>query len=204
QLESAADRGVKPTTADRIAPLFTAATLIVAALTFAGWTIADDVSRAIPVTVAVLVVACPCALALSHPLAAAAALGVAARRGLLFRSSDALLALNDVDTVVLDKTGTITSGTITVAEAEDNVLRIAAGLERHSSHPIARAIVAECARRGIPLPAATEVVETAGSGMDGIVDDRHWSLRSGGAGVLRVLDSEGGSHAEIRLSDELR
>src|SRR5690606_23818302 len=59
-------------------------------------------------------------------------------------------------------------------------------------------------RRGIPLPAATEVVETAGSGMDGIVDDRHWSLRSGGAGVLRVLDSEGGSHAEIRLSDELR
>src|SRR5690606_19953261 len=70
QLEAAADRGAQPTAADRIAPVFTALTLLVAALAFTGWTVAADLSRAIPVTVAVLVVACPCALALAHPLAA--------------------------------------------------------------------------------------------------------------------------------------
>ncbi|HSJ08567.1 MAG TPA: heavy metal translocating P-type ATPase metal-binding domain-containing protein, partial [Longimicrobiales bacterium] len=94
QLQAAADRGTQPTAADRIAPLFTALTLAVAVLTFAFWTVAAGIDVAVPIVVAVLVVACPCALALSHPLAAAAGLGAAARRGLLFRSSDALLELD--------------------------------------------------------------------------------------------------------------
>jgi P-type Cu2+ transporter len=157
QLQEAADRGSEPTAADRIAPQFTAATLVVAALTFAGWAYFASVSAAVPVVVAVLVVACPCALALSHPLAAAAGLGAAARRGLLFRSTEALLALDEADTVAFDKTGTVTAGEMAVAAADDRTLRIAAGLERHSIHPIARAVVAEAARRGIPLPAAHSV-----------------------------------------------
>jgi P-type Cu2+ transporter len=204
QLEDAADRAVLPTAADRIAPLFTAATLIIAALTFAGWSYFSGLAAAVPVTVAVLVVACPCALALSHPLAAAAGLGAAARRGLLFRSSDALLELDRIDTVVLDKTGTVTAGVMAVTDADDKVLRIAAGLERYSIHPIARAIVAEAARRRIPLPAASDVVETSGVGVTGVVDGHPWCLRSGGAGVVELDSAEGTVAGRIRLSDDIR
>jgi P-type Cu2+ transporter len=204
QLQAAADRGSEPTAADRIAPLFTAATLAVAALTFAAWAYFADVGTAIPITVAVLVVACPCALALSHPLAAAAGLGAAARRGLLFRSTEALLALDDVDTVALDKTGTVTEGVMAVSSASDGTLRIAAGLERHSIHPIARAVVAEAARRGIPLPNAHDVREVPGIGMAGVLDGVTWRLRSGGAGVVQLLDAQGRQHGEIRLDDGVR
>jgi P-type E1-E2 ATPase len=204
QLQAAADRGSEPTAADRIAPLFTAATLVVAALTFAGWLYYSGLARAVPVTVAVLVVACPCALALSHPLAAAAGLGAAARRGLLFRSTEALLALNDLDTVALDKTGTVTAGVMAVSSADDETLRIAAGLERHSIHPIARAIVAEAARRGIPLPHARGVQETAGTGIEGVVDSTLWRLRSGGAGVVELTAGDDAIHGRIRLSDAVR
>jgi cation transport ATPase len=204
QLQLAADRGSEPTAADRIAPMFTAATLVVAALTFAGWAWFAGVATAVPIVVAVLVVACPCALALSHPLAAAAGLGAAARRGLLFRSTEALLTLNDIDTVALDKTGTVTEGVMAVASADAAVLRIAAGLERHSIHPVARAIVGEAARRGIPLPQAYRVSETAGLGIDGVVDGRRWQLRSGGSGVVELRDEQGGVYGEIRLSDAVR
>jgi P-type Cu2+ transporter len=204
QLQLAADRGSEPTAADRIAPMFTAATLVVAALTFAGWAYFASVATAVPIVVAVLVVACPCALALSHPLAAAAGLGAAARRGLLFRSTEALLALNDIDTVALDKTGTVTEGVMAVASADTAVLRVAAGLERHSIHPVARAIVGEAARRGIPLPQAHRVTETAGLGIDGVVDGRHWQLRSGGPGVVELRDEDGSVYGDIRLSDAVR
>jgi P-type Cu2+ transporter len=204
QLQAAADRGSEPTAADRIAPRFTAATLTVAALTFAGWAYASGIGTAIPITVAVLVVACPCALALSHPLAAAAGLGAAARRGLLFRSTEALLALERVDTVALDKTGTVTEGVMAVAAADDATLRIAAGLERHSIHPIARAVVAEAARRGIPLPQAWDVREVPGVGIAGVVDGSQWRLRSGGAGLVQLRDARDAVRGEIRLSDAVR
>jgi P-type Cu2+ transporter len=204
QLQEAADRGSEPTAADRIAPQFTAATLVVAALTFAAWTYFASVSVAVPVVVAVLVVACPCALALSHPLAAAAGLGAAARRGLLFRSTEALLALEEADVVALDKTGTVTAGAMAVSSADDRTLRIAAGLERHSIHPIARAVVAEAARRGIPLPAARDVREVPGTGIEGVVDGVRWRLRSGGAGLVRLLGADDTAHGEILLSDGMR
>jgi P-type Cu2+ transporter len=204
QLQAAADRGSEPTAADRIAPMFTAATLVIAAATFAGWAHFAGIGTAIPITVAVLVVACPCALALSHPLAAAAGLGAAARRGLLFRSTEALLALEDVDTVALDKTGTVTEGVMAVSSADDRTLRIAAGLERHSIHPIARAVVREAARRGIPLPNAYDVREVPGVGIEGTLDGETWRLRSGGAGTVRLLDGQGRAHGVIRLDDGVR
>jgi P-type Cu2+ transporter len=206
QLQEAADRESQPTAADRIAPMFTAATLVVAALTFAGWMWFSTLGSAIAATVAVLVVACPCALALSHPLAAAAGLGAAARRGLLFRSTDALLTLNEIDTVALDKTGTVTEGVLAVTQADDDTLRVAAGLERHSIHPIARAIVAEAARRGIPLPQATNVRETPGVGIAGVVDGVRWTLRSGGPGavLLQAAQPAAMTGGRILLSDAVR
>ncbi|MDT8341390.1 MAG: heavy metal translocating P-type ATPase metal-binding domain-containing protein, partial [Longimicrobiales bacterium] len=190
-LRDAADRSGSPTSADRIAPWFTAATLAVAAATLLGWGLNAGWGPALTATVAVLVVACPCALALSHPLAAAAGLGAAARRGLLLRSPDALLRLAEVDTAALDKTGTVTEGALEVLEADDATLRIAAGLERYSRHPVALAVVREAVRRGIPLPRARSVWEEVGKGMRGEVDGVAWRLESAGAGAVALSGPDG-------------
>lgn len=203
ELRGAADRAMRPGTGDRVAPWFTALTLAAAAATYGGWWYLAGATAAIAPTVAVLVVACPCALALARPLAAAAGLGAAARRGLLLRSGDALLELGRVDAVALDKTGTVTAGEMTVVEAEDEVLRVAAGLERYSGHPIARAIVEEAARRRIPLPRGEHLREVPGVGVDGTVDGRHWSLRSGGPGEVHLVGERGDART-IRLADAVR
>lgn len=203
ELRTAADRPVRLTSTDRIAPWFTGATLLVASLTAAGWLWAGDSSTALSATVAVLVVACPCALALSRPLAAAAGLGAAARRGLMFRSADGLLELDEVQTVALDKTGTVTQGELTVVSADDEVIRLAAGLERFSMHPIARAIVAEAVERGIPLPKGEDVREEAGRGISGRVDGRVWRLAAGCPGEV-VLHSNDGEVGRIALGDAVR
>ena len=202
-LAAAGDARVRLTAADRLAPWFTAATLVAASLTFALTLILLSLDAAVGRTVAVLVVACPCALALAQPLAASAGLGAAARRGVLLRSTDAFLALDEITLVALDKTGTVTAGDVAVTAAEDRVLRVAAGLERYSAHPIARAIVAEAVRRGIPLPRGREVRETGGVGITGLVDGRRWRLEGGGAGVVRLVD-EAGTASPIRLGDVTR
>jgi len=207
ELENAAERPVRASSTDRIAPWFTAGTLGIAAATFGGWWLAADLSAGILAAVAVLVVACPCALALSRPLAAAAGLGAAARRGILFRSADALLDLDSIDLVALDKTGTVTRGEYQVVRADDSDLRIAAGLERFSSHPVARAVVEETAARGIPLPRGRDVVEEPGAGIRGIVDGRRWWLGAGAAGELELREegSAGVGHrGPIALGDRVR
>jgi heavy metal translocating P-type ATPase len=188
QLAAATGCDPRPSGADRIAPWFTAATLVAAAFTFGLWFFVSGIAAATLHTVAVLVVACPCALALAQPLAAAAGLGAAARRGLLLRSPDALLDLAAIDVVGLDKTGTVTEGELTVTHADDDVLRIAAALERQSTHPIARAILAEAARRNIPLPLLTHAEEIIGVGVQGVVDGVAWRLVSGTQpGTLELL-----------------
>jgi Cu2+-exporting ATPase len=204
ELQAAQDRGLAPTSTDRIAPWFTAATLLAAVATAVGWWLAGGTDVAIARTVAVLVVACPCALALAQPLAAAAGLGAAARRGLLLRSGDALRRLGRVSVAGLDKTGTLTAGTVVVTVAEDAPLRIAAGLERYSTHPIARAITAEAGQRGIPLPQALDVQETTGHGIRGVIDGVEWSLQSGGPGVVTLATGAGRRVAEIGLGDTIR
>jgi len=202
QLRLSADRGVKPAFTDRIAPWFTGATLAVAAATFLGWFLAAGMEKAILTFVAVLVVACPCALALSRPLAAAAGLGAAARRGLLFRSGDALLEMEDVDLVALDKTGTVTAGDLTVVQAPPEALRVASGLERFSAHPIGRAITRAAVDAGIPLPNATDVQEEAGFGIRGRIDGQYWQIRSRGPGRVLVRGDE--MEWEILLGDRVR
>ncbi|HSD32507.1 MAG TPA: heavy metal translocating P-type ATPase metal-binding domain-containing protein [Gemmatimonadales bacterium] len=207
QLQLAQERAMTPTSADRIAPWFTAGTLLVAAATLAGWWIVGGAELAVPRTVAVLVVACPCALALAQPLAAAAGLAAAARRGLLLRSGDVLLELALVNEVGLDKTGTVTAGAAVVTAADDRTLRIAAGLERYSAHPIARAITAEAGRRGIPLPRAADVHETPGVGVEGMVDGRRWRLGGGASGELLLSGDDPATlppDPTIRLGDVTR
>lgn len=204
QLHDAVDRGAgaSGSATDRMAPWFTAATLLAALLTFGFWW-QTGLAGAIAKTVAVLVVACPCALALSEPLASAAGLGATARRGLLFRSGRAFLALGEVDVVALDKTGTVTAGALTVTAADDETLRVAAGLERYSHHPIARAVVAEASARGIPLPRGADVREEAGVGISGTVDGRRWTIRRGSPGEIILRDDQGREES-MRLADTAR
>ncbi|HEX6559394.1 MAG TPA: heavy metal translocating P-type ATPase metal-binding domain-containing protein [Longimicrobiales bacterium] len=205
QLAAATERAARPSAADRVAPWFTAATLIAAALTFAAWLSLDGISEATLHTVAVLVVACPCALALAQPLAATAGLGAAARRGLLLRSPDALLDLAQVDVAALDKTGTLTEGELLVLDADDSVLRIAAGLERQSTHPIARAVLAEASARGIALPALAASMEIPGVGVSGLIDGQRWLLTRGPApATVQLCDEHGRPAGTIVLGDALR
>lgn len=195
ELAQAVQRPAPVALTDRIAPYFTGATLLLALVTL--------LVQGPGTAMAVLVVACPCALALASPLAVAAGLGAAARRGLLVRGGGVLARLDEVDLVVFDKTGTLTRGEPEVAEADDAVLRIAAAMERHSAHPIARAIVNGAIARGIPLADATEVVEEPGVGLSGVVDGVRWTLRSAGPGGV-LLSGDGPLAGVIRLRDTLR
>jgi Cu2+-exporting ATPase len=197
-LETAGAAPRQPTPEDRLAPAFTLGTLLVAGAVIA-WHI-DQPDVALERAVAVLVVACPCALALARPLIGAAGLASAARRGLLLRSEAALDRLSRVDAALLDKTGTVTSGRPVVVAAEDDALRVAAALERSSRHPVALAILDAAAQRRIPFPAATEVAETAGRGIQGRVDGLLWRLQSGGPGAV-ALSCEDGRASLLQLRD---
>ncbi len=181
---------------DRIAPWFTAGTLVAAMA-------AGLLHGQLDAVAAVLVVACPCALALAGPLATAAGLGAAARRGLLLSGAEALDRLSMVRRVVLDKTGTLTDGVPTVVQAEDEPLRLAAGLERASVHPVARALRAEAISRGLPLPTPERVIERPGVGLSGVVEGQRLRLRSGGPDKV-LLEREGGMTHTLQLEDRLR
>lgn len=186
---------------DRLAPWFTLLTLLAASLTWLGWTISGS-EQALSAAIAVLVVACPCALALARPVVGVAGLGAAARRGVLFRSPLALLEAARVDLVVLDKTGTVTEGALRVVEAADEDLRVAAGLERFSGHPRAEAIVREAVDRAIPIPVGGDVTEIAGQGILGVVDGLEWEIRGAGADSVEVVGPD--RTGTIRFGDRLR
>lgn len=207
RLAEALDRPIPPTFADRVAPTFTAVTLLAAAGASLGWGMFSGTDMALKAGIAVLVVACPCALALAAPLTSSAALGAAARGGLLVRSGDVLRTLAQVDTVVFDKTGTLTEGVPRVVHADDAALRIAAGLERQSRHPIASAILAEAASRGIALPSPRAVLERPGEGLVGEIDGLRYSLGRGVAGCVELRQGErlvGRIYLEDRLRPEAR
>ena len=165
-------------TADRIAAVFVPTILAIAAITLLGWLLTHHTpAEALIAAVAVLVVACPCALGLATPTAIVAGVGVAARHGILVKDADALERLASVDTVVFDKTGTLTRGhpevvgIETFAGEEQRVLALAAALEISSAHPLAGAIVRAARARAIALPSAREVTAVRGRGLVARVDD---------------------------------
>jgi Cu2+-exporting ATPase len=184
------DRPLLPTPADRLAPAFTGFAMTAAVGTLAFWTWSAGIGVGIERMAAVLVVACPCALGLSWPIAVSAGLGALARRGVVLRSGDALQRLAGVDLVALDKTGTVTGGIPAVVSADDEVLRIAAGLERASSHPIAAAIRKAAIERDLALPVATDLREEPGVGVSGVLDGRAWRLVAGGPGEVRLIGGD--------------
>ena len=151
---------------DKVSAVFVPMVMAIALATFAGWWMASgDAEVAILNAVAVLVIACPCALGLATPTAIMAGTGVAARHGILIKDAEALELAHKIDIVVFDKTGTLTDGTPHVAACvaadgsggRNDVLAIAAGLQAGSEHPLARAVLAEAAAASVtPLPARAQ------------------------------------------------
>ena len=165
--------------ADRLAAYFVPAVVAVAVAAFAGWSLAGPEPRlafALLSAVAVLIIACPCALGLATPMAIMVGTGRGATAGVLIRNAEALEVLERVDTLLVDKTGTLTAGrpavrTVVPAAGrdDDEVVRLAAGLERASEHPLAAAIVAEAMRRGLPIVPAGDFRSVTGRGVSGTV-----------------------------------
>jgi P-type Cu+ transporter len=167
--------------ADRVAAVFVPIVLGIAALTFvAWWAFGPEPAGLFALTnaVAVLVIACPCAMGLATPTAIMVATGRGAERGILVRSAAALEVLERVDTVVFDKTGTLTVGRPAVSDvialppmSEDDVLALAAAAEQGSEHPLGEAIVTGAKERGLALPPIAEFTTVPGQGIDAMAPD---------------------------------
>ena len=163
--------------ADRVSAIFVPIVLVLAVLTFLGWWIGTgDPARALEIAIAVLVIACPCALGLATPTALLVGTGRGARLGILIKGADVLEDTRRIDTVVLDKTGTVTSGDMTLVDVatagrlpKDQALRAAAAVETGSEHPVARAVVTAAASRAIDVPRATDFVSLPGAGARAII-----------------------------------
>ncbi|MER5568525.1 heavy metal translocating P-type ATPase [Streptomyces goshikiensis] len=178
--------------ADTVAGAFVPVVLALAVTVLGFWLGAGaEPQAAVTACVAVLVVACPCALGLATPTALLAATGRGARLGVLVSGPRALETLRHVDTVVLDKTGTLTTGRMTVARVtavpggigRERALWLAGGVERGSEHPLGRAVVAYCGQQlpRLPLPEVTGFRATAGVGVTGVVEGHRVEVRAAGA-----------------------
>jgi Cu+-exporting ATPase len=215
--------------ADRISGVFVPAVIALALLTFAGWWLASgDFTDSLIPAVAVLVIACPCALGLATPTAVMVGLGRGAQLGILVRSAEALERAEKLAVLAVDKTGTLTEGKMALVGlepapgvSEDELLRLAAALEQGSTHPIAAALLLAAKERGIDLPPVSGFENRPGEGVTGDVEDHPLSLgspdapphpkplpsseREAGAGVTSIhLSEEGKLLGRLDLADRLR
>ncbi|MEU5120402.1 heavy metal translocating P-type ATPase [Streptomyces asoensis] len=191
--------------ADRISGIFVPVVLLIALATFGGWLAATgDAVAAFTAAVAVLIIACPCALGLATPTALMVGTGRGAQLGILIKGPEVLESTRRVDTVVLDKTGTVTTGRMTLQEVyaadgtdEPQLLRLAGALEHASEHPVARAVAAGAADRVGELPAAERFENVPGRGVRGLVEGRE-------VAVGRLFDTVPDDVARARSEAERR
>jgi P-type Cu+ transporter len=184
QMVAAAQRSRAPIQrlADRVAGWFVPAVIAVALIAFGAWVIFGPEPRltfALVAAVTVLIIACPCALGLATPMSIMVGIGRGARSGVLIRNAEALERMERVDTLVVDKTGTLTEGKPTVVGvipapgmSEDEILRLAASVERASEHPLAQAIVAAATNRNLALAEVRGFDSPTGKGALGVVEGR--------------------------------
>jgi Cu+-exporting ATPase len=194
--------------ADRVAAWFVPAVVIAAAIAFAVWAAAGPEPRlahALVNAVAVLIIACPCALGLATPMSIMVGTGRGASAGVLVRNAEALELMEKVDTLVVDKTGTLTEGKPEVAEvraaagfSEEQVLGAAAAIERASEHPLAHAILEEARRRGIQAGPVAAFRSITGKGVAGESDGR--PVVVGNAALMR----DEGIQGDLAEADRLR
>jgi P-type Cu+ transporter len=178
--------------ADRIAAVFVPIVMVVAALTFVGWMVFDgSVDIAFQAAVATLIIACPCALGLATPTALLVGTGRGAQLGLLIRGPEVLERSRALDTIVLDKTGTLTSGEMTVTSiiathTEDSVVALAAAVEKGSEHPLAQAVLRYAHSKNVEVPQARDFVATAGLGARADVEKKPAAV-----GQIKWLEEQG-------------
>ncbi|MDP1931771.1 MAG: copper-translocating P-type ATPase [Gammaproteobacteria bacterium] len=168
--------------ADKVAGRFVPVVVLIAIASFVGWSLLGPVpamAYGLIAAVSVLIIACPCALGLATPMSIMVGVGRGAQSGVLIRNAEALERLEKVDTLVIDKTGTLTEGRPQVTEVrpasgltEEELLRMAGGLEKGSEHPLANAIVEKAQSLGLTLPDATEFDSPNGKGVIGKVEGR--------------------------------
>jgi Cu+-exporting ATPase len=205
--------------ADQISAVFVPVVIGLAALTFLGWLFFSGnystsflLQRALINTVAVLVIACPCALGLATPTAVMVGMGQGAQHGLLFKNSEALQRAGQVEVVVVDKTGTITRGKPQVTDivvgdwpaGADELLRLAASAERGSEHPLGEAIVAEAGRRGLALAQPEGFSAEAGRGIRATVGGRTVLVGTKAMLAERGLTLNGLERDQVRLEGEAK
>jgi Cu+-exporting ATPase len=195
---------------DRVAAWFVPGVVVVAVLALVAWAVFGPEPRlahGLLALVSVLIIACPCALGLATPMSIMVATGKGATAGVLFRNAQAIQALRDVDTLVVDKTGTLTEGAPRLdvvhaveGHAQDEVLGLAAALERGSEHPLARAVVAGAEAQGVALPPVTDFESVTGKGVVGRAAERRVAL--GNAALMTQEDVA--TDALVARADELR
>jgi Cu+-exporting ATPase len=196
--------------ADRVSSWFVPLVIAVAALAFVAWLVFGPEPRftfALVAAVSVLIIACPCALGLATPMSIMVGVGRGAQAGVLIKNAEALERMERVDTLVIDKTGTLTEGKPSVTAIkpvdgfhEDELLRLAASLEKASEHPLGAAIVAAALKRGMKLADPTDFDSPTGKGVTGTVDGRKVLI-----GNAAFLAGEGiGVEALAPEADELR
>jgi Cu+-exporting ATPase len=188
--------------ADVVASWFVPAVVAAAVLTFVVWALAGPapaMAHALVNAVAVLIIACPCALGLATPMSIMVATGRGAHLGVLFRNAEAIETLRGVDTLIVDKTGTLTEGrpvldAVRAAEGheEADVLRLAASLERGSEHPLAAAIVEGAKARGVATDASADFASHTGKGVTGRVGDVQVAL-----GNAALMEAQGADPAAL-------
>jgi P-type Cu+ transporter len=191
--------------ADIVAAYFVPTVILVALMTFVVWSLwgpEPQMAYGLLNSVAVLIIACPCALGLATPMSIMVATGKAAQHGILFRNAEAIETMRNVDTLVVDKTGTLTEGKPRLVTAVTNadfdeatMLRLAASLERGSEHPLASAIVVGAKERGVELVNITSFQSFTGKGVTGVVEGRRVTL--GNRRLLRDLSVEAGEFASL-------
>ncbi|AGC49137.1 copper-translocating P-type ATPase [Myxococcus stipitatus DSM 14675] len=197
--------------ADVVSGVFTPVVLLIAIATFAAWfVLAPEETRltmAVLNTVAVLVIACPCALGLATPAALMVGMGRGAQLGVLVKSAASLEGASHIDTVVLDKTGTLTQGRPAVvriitsgAMTEQDVLALTAGAESGSEHPLARAVVAEAVARGLKVGKPESFTATPGHGVEAMVDGRRVFV--GSRRMMERHGVSGSAEAEQALTSD--
>lgn len=171
--------------ADSVSAYFVPAVVIVAIIAFAVWLVLGSFASAVVAAVSVLIIACPCALGLATPMSIMVGTGVGAKNGVLIKKAEALETLENIDTIIIDKTGTLTEGKPRVTRIDvkagsdndrvlstDEIVQLAASLERHSEHPLAAAILAEAANRNIDLFNVENFESTTGRGVQGEINGK--------------------------------
>ncbi|WP_448110278.1 heavy metal translocating P-type ATPase [Pseudomonas lini] len=186
---------------DKVSQVFVPAVLLIALVTLVGWWLyGAPLETALINAVAVLVIACPCALGLATPTAIMAGTGVAAHYGILIKDAEALERAHEVSAVVFDKTGTLTSGTPRIAHLsavegdEAALLQMAGALQRGSEHPLAKAVLDACAERGVTVADVSDSQSLTGRGIAGNLDGRRLAL--GNRRLLEESDLSAGSLAD--------